>query len=224
MTRDLGYSVSTILLLSTLTACAAQAEKQEALTKPSKPTTKSTALVDKNFNSSTESLSRPRTKTVIDEWTQAQITLKLFDKEGLPFTTYFLESDFTAEAGSSGEGNSAWFCSKVAGKKDSSAYVHLFFPANPATVEQIRQSIAGGHGLVSANHWQVTNRTQGSDRWARERIDFPQPAQPQTIMGTVYIGEYQGKAFRVTEHFPADAGDGFPPRASLILKSLQLTN
>jgi len=41
-------------------------------------------------------------------------------------------------------------------------------------------------------------------------------------MGTVYIGESQGKAFRVTEHFPADFGDGFAPRASLILKHLQL--
>jgi len=112
----------------------------------------------------------------------------------------------------------------VEGAKEELAYGHLFMPGKPSTVEAISRAVMGTWGLVQSNHWQVKRRSQEvAYPWARERIDFEKPLNAQqNIMGTVYIGEYQGKAFRVTEHFPADSGDGFALRASLILKHLQL--
>ncbi len=229
--RNLVYLISGILVLSTSTACVPQPEPQperrgNLVTNPTTPTAKPVnSTANQTPLPSTKPKSRPSKKTVTDEWTQRQLPVTLFDREGIPFTTYFPESDFIVESAASGEGTGVWFYSKVGGKTDKSAYVHFFFPANAATVEGMRRSVIGKRGLMETNKWTVKRRTQNVPySWAKERIDFEQPTGNQNIMGTVFIGEYKGKAFRVTEHFPADYGDGFSPRASIILRELQLRN
>lgn len=209
--RKLIYLASAILILSTSTACVSQA------TNPNNSS-------DRTPNSSTDSQSKPPTKTVSDRWTQGKLTVKLYDQKAIPFTTYFPENDFVVESASSDEGTGVWFYSKVEGKKQELAYVHLFFPANSSTVAEMTKAVTGQRGLMETNKWTVRNRSQDvAYTWARERIDFDRPFNSQNnIMGTVYIGEHNGKAFRITEHFPADAGDGFAPRASIILQELQL--
>ncbi|HEY9672507.1 MAG TPA: hypothetical protein V6D11_13755, partial [Waterburya sp.] len=167
--------------------------------------------------------SRPSKKTVTDPWTQKPIPVILFGADAFPFTTYFPEGDFIVDSGGSGEGSGFWFYSKVGGKKYESAYVHLFFPAKSTTLEGMRRDVLGKRGLMETNKWTVKRRSQNVPYpWAKERIDFEQNQGNKSIMGTVYMGEHKGKAFRVTEHFPADYGDGFAPRASIILKELQL--
>ncbi|WYL96503.1 MAG: hypothetical protein HEQ35_24260 [Gloeotrichia echinulata IR180] len=42
-------------------------------------------------------------------------------------------------------------------------------------------------------------------------------------MGNVYIGQQNGKAFYVISQFPGEYGDGFSPRADLILQNLQVS-
>ena len=204
--RKLFYLFSGILILSSTTACTPPLEPQPAPLPSTQPE------------------SRPNQKTVTDEWTQKQIPVKLFSLQGFPFTTYFPESDFIIDSGSSGEGSGVWFYSQVDGKKDELAYVHFFFPAKPTTVEAMKKEVTGKRGLMEINKWTVKDRSQDVPySWAKERIDFERPFNDQNnIMGTVYIGEHNGKAFRVTEHFPADYGDGFAPRASIILKELKL--
>jgi hypothetical protein len=217
--RNLLCLLSGILVLSTSTACASQTEQPG--NRATNPNTSTVTIID----SSTASKSRPNKKTVTDEWTQRQIPLKLFNQNGYPFTTYFPENDFIVESGASGEGMGVWFYSKTSGKKYQSAYVHFFFPAKSPNLEEMRRSVVGKRGLMETNKWTVKRRTQTVPYpWAKERIDFEQKQGNKSIMGTVYIGEYKGKAFRVTEHFPADYGDGFAPRASIILKELQVKN
>lgn len=228
--RHLVYYVSTILVLGTLTACMRPAPMPAPL--PESSSTNSTVPTATPVGSTSTqspisrntSQSQPATKTVKDEWTQKPLIVKLFDQEGFPFATYFTEDDFSVELASSDEGIGTFFYSKVEGKQDKLAYVHIFFPANPATVEQMRKEVIGKRGLLETNKWKVKGRSQDvSFGWAKERIDFERPFNAQNnIIGTVYIGEYNGKAFRITEHFPADYGDGFSPRASIILKELKL--
>ena len=206
--RTLVYLVSAILGMSTATACVPQPAPLPA----PMPSTQSKS-------------SRPSKKTVTDPWTQTPIPVTLFGADAFPFTTYFPERDFIVDSGSSDEGSGFWFYSKVGGKKYESAYVHLFFPAKPTTLEGMRREVLGKRGLMETNKWIVKRRSQTVPyRWAKERIDFEQNQGNKTIMGTVYIGEHKGKAFRVTEHFPADYGDGFAPRASIILNELQMKN
>ncbi|MEW6492054.1 MAG: hypothetical protein AB1589_05830 [Cyanobacteriota bacterium] len=202
--RKLVYLFIGILVLSTTTACAPPLEPQPLPTEQPE--------------------SRPSQKTVTDEWTQKQIPVKLFSLQGFPFTTYFPESDFIVDSGASDEGLGVWFYSQVGGKKNELAYVHFFFPAKPTTLEAMKKEVTGKRGLMETNKWTVKGRSQDIPyRWAKERIDFERPLNAQNnIMGTVYIGEHNGKAFRVTEHFTADYGDGFAPRSSILLKELQL--
>lgn len=217
--RNLLYFLAGILVLSTSTACASQTEQ------PGNNATNLNSSTITSIDPSTPSKSRPNKKTVTDEWTQRQIPVKLFNQKGFPFTTYFPENDFIVEAGASGEGMGVWFYSKASGKKYESAYVHFFFPANSPNLEEMRRSVVGKRSLMEINNWKVKRRTQNVPYlWAKERIDFEKRQGNKTIMGTVYLGEYQGKAFRVTEHFPADYGDGFAPRASILLKELQVNH
>ncbi|AFZ18216.1 hypothetical protein [Allocoleopsis franciscana] len=217
--RKLLYLLSGIVVLSTSIACASQTDQ------PGNGATHQNASTVTSIDSSTASKSRPNKKTVTDEWTQRQIPVKLFNQNGFPFTTYFPENDFVVESAAADEGMGVWFYSKASGKKYQSAYVHFFFPAQSQNLEGMRSSVVGKRGLMETNKWTVKRRTQNVPyRWAKERIDFEKKQGNKSIMGTVYLGEYKGKAFRVTEHFPADYGDGFAPRASIILKELQLNN
>ncbi len=206
--RNIVLLISGILVLSTSTACVPEPAPLPTLMPSTQPKS-----------------SRPIKKTVTDQWTQRQIPVKLFGAEAFPFTTYFPENDFIVDSGGSDEGLGVWFYAKAGGKKYESAYVHFFFPARPASLEGMRKDVLGKRGLMETNKWTVKRRSQNVPyRWAKERIDFEQRQGNKSIMGTVYIGEHKGKAFRVTEHFPADYGDGFSPRASIILKELQLKN
>lgn len=223
--RNLVYFVTGILILSTSTACVSQPDKRENLvTNPTTPTTQPiNSTANQTPASNTSLKSRPSQKNVTDEWTQKPLPVKLFGTEAFPFTTYFPESDFIVETASAGEGTGVWFYSKASGKKYQSAYVHVFFPGNSSTIESMRRAVTGKRGLMETNKWKVKRRTpEVPYSWAKERIDFEQTQGKTSIMGTVYIGEYKGKAFRVTEHFPADYGDGFAPRASIILRELQV--
>jgi hypothetical protein len=212
--QNMAYFVSGILLLSALTACSTPTEKSSNSTP---------ASVEPTPSSSTISQSRPITKNVTDEWTQKPIPVKLFAQEGIPLTTYYPENDFIVESASADEGTGIWFFSKLEGKKYEDAYIHIFLPNNPSTVEAMKKSVTGERGLMKTKQWQVKHQTQNvSLNWAKERIDFEQIKGSKAMMGTVYIGESQGKVFRVTEYFPADYGDGFAPRASIVLKELQL--
>lgn len=223
--RKLVYLISGLLIFSTSTACVSQAEQQKnvASNLNSPMLTSINASTNQTISPSTQLKARPKKKTVTDQWTQRQIPVQLFDMQGFPFTTYFPDNDFVVESGASGEGMGVWFYSKASGKKYDPAYVHFFFPAKPPNLEGMRRAVIGKRGLMETNQWKVKSRTQNVPyRWAKERIDFEQRKGNKTFMGTVYIGEYKGKAFRVTEHFPADYGDGFAPRASIILKELQV--
>ena len=57
-------------------------------------------------------------------------------------------------------------------------------------------------------------------RWAKEKIVF---SKGKNIVGNVYIGQQNDKVFYVISQFPGEYGDGFSPRADLILQNLQVS-
>lgn len=167
----------------------------------------------------------PRTKpaTISIEGEKIDVTLKLYDEVGSIFTTYFPYKDFIAESSGSGEGTGAWFYANFGGNKNELAYVHFFFPARATNLENLRRVIKDRRGLIASNGWQVVSRTQSVPyRWAKEKIVFTKRQGNQNITGAVYLGEEKGKAFYVITHYPMEYGDGFGPRANIILENLQV--
>lgn len=227
-----------IFVLSTTAACASRsgeainsgASNDSLQNSPaSQPTPASQATTKTNQSAQTtdtkKESQKPVTKidTISIEGEKTKVTLKLFDRANEIFTTYFPDKDFVAESGGSGEGTGARFYYNVGGHQNKDVYVAMFFPAKATTLERMRQLVGQEHGMFPTNRWQVVNRTKEVPySWAKEKIVYRQHTGSQNLGGEVYIGEANGKAFYVITHYPAEYGDGFSPRADLILKNLQV--
>ena len=220
--------LSVSFLLSTMAACVSASEK--AVTKGTSSTTQTTATETSQSTQVAQTppntqQSRTKTDVISVEGEETEISLKLYDAASEVFTTYFPENDFVAEAGGSGEGTGARFYFSAGGAKNEAVYVHMFFPAQATSLEQIKKLVTQQSGLLQGNQWQVVNQTEEVPySWAKEKITFyEQRTASEPIGGEVYIGESDGKAFYVLTHYPAEYAEGFSPRADLILKNLQVS-
>ena len=160
--------------------------------------------------------------TMSVEGEKTEVTLKRYDQGSDVFTTYFPEKDFVAESRDFGEGTGAWFIYNVGERQNKNVFVAMFFPAKATTLEQLKQ-VAQERRLLEANQWELVTRTKEVPySWAKEKIVYKKRGSSQNLGGEVYVGEANGKAFYVITHYPAEYGDGFAPRADLILKNLQV--
>lgn len=166
-----------------------------------------------------------KTVTISVEGEKTQIPVKLYQYPSPKFSTYFPEKDFIVDSSASGEGAGIRFYANFGGKKNENAYIHFFFPANANNLAQVRTRVYGKRGLLASNNWQSINKTSKVPySWVTEKISFKQRKNNQNIIGNVYIGQYQGKAFYVITHYPAEYGDGFAPRENIILQNVQISN
>lgn len=210
------YLLAGSVLLGTLFGCTMPQQDQVV---QSDGVTVTSNAPQTSYNSKSP---RPATKTatITIEGEKTPITLKLYEEQNELFITYFPSEEFVAESVSSGEGTAVKFITNFDGNKDENAYISIFFPNNVNTIKQLESFVNGQSGLLAANKWQVSSRTQNvSYAWAKEKIDF---RQGQEIIGTLYLGEQNGKVFYVIIHYPAEYGDGLTPRADLILQNLQV--
>jgi hypothetical protein len=173
--------------------------------------------------SSTESI-RPDTRVIpmTIEGKVLEVELHLFDQPSLPFTTYVPTKDFQNEVSSSDQGTVAQFVFSPKGKKAETTYVQIFLPARNTSVDDMRNLLLGDQGLLKTNNWQLVDRTEiVSYPWAREKLIYQQQAGKQTFVGSIYIGDYEGRAFYALTHYPIEYVDGFEPRSAIMLESLQ---
>lgn len=168
---------------------------------------------------------RPPTKsvTIAVEGEKTPVTLRLYDQYSNLFTTYYPEQDFLPEGVSSGEGTGVRFIANFGGVKNNNAYVSFSFLRSTKNLGQLRNLISGKSGLIESNKWQVVSRTRTAPyRWVKEKIVFKKRQGNQNITGTIYLGQQNNKAFYVVTHYPVEYGDGFSPRAHLILQNLEV--
>ena len=173
---------------------------------------------------------RPATKTatINVEGEPMQIALKLFDSPGYPFTTYFPGEEFNVETASTDEGAAVWFYAAPNGQRNESVYIHFFFPSQDMTVSEMRQSVLGERGLLEINEWDLMGEYDKVPYdWATTNISFSNGYHKRSdssfpsITGRVLIGQMNGKAFRVTAHYPVEYSDGFLPREGVILSNVE---
>lgn len=151
-----------------------------------------------------------------------EMELRLFDQPPLPFTTYVPIKDFQNEVSQSDKGNVAQFFFSPKGKKDETAYVQIFLPARQTSVEDMRELLLDEQGLLASNNWELVDRTDiVSYPWAREKLIYQQKTDKQDFLGSIYIGEHQGRSFYALTHYPAEYIDGFEPRSTIMLENLQ---
>ncbi len=211
----MNLMAGTILLVTTL-GCTIPAQNQ--LSSGNSVTPAPTAI-QTSYNSKAN---KPATKTatISIEGEKTPITLKLYNQYSDLFTTYFPDKEFIAEGSSSGEGTGVRFIANFGGSKNENAYIHVAFLNDLKNLNQLRNFINGKNGLIASNGWRAVSRSQKvSYPWAKEKIVF---SKGKDIVGDVYLGQQNGKVFYVILHFPVAYGDGFPPRADLILQNLEV--
>ena len=247
LSRSLSL-LGAIFVLSTVAACTSGTSKNainpgpgsnsinnsaaapNGTTTPTCSTSESSAATQTNPSARTAqnptNSQKPSTKTDIIsiEGEKTQVTLKLYDKASGVFTTYYPEKDFIAQSRNLGEGTGTQFIYNVGGRPNQNVFVALFFPTKATTLEQLKQ-VAQQRGLIQANQWQVVTQTpEVPYSWAKEKLVYKKRGSSQNLGGEVYVGEANGKAFYAVTHYPAEYGDGFGPRANLILKNLQVND
>jgi hypothetical protein len=163
-----------------------------------------------------------RVTPITIEGQPVEVELNLFNPPSLPLTTYIPAKDFQSQVGASGEGQGIWFYYSPTGKKDENAYIHIFMPAAPMSLEEMRQLVLGDRGVMATNQWELGDRTDiVSYPWAKEKLTYQHPTPNGLAVGAIYIGENQGKVFYVATHYPAEYTDGFEPRSAVILENLK---
>jgi hypothetical protein len=165
---------------------------------------------------------KPSTKTAVIsvEGEKTTVSLKLYEEYKNLFTTYFPDKDFLTEGVSSGEGTGVRFIANFGGVKNNNAYVGISFLNSVKNLGQLRRFVNSKSGLIASNKWRVVSRIQNTSySWAKEKIVF---RQGRDLTGTLYLGQQNGKVFYVITLYPIEYGDGFAPRADLILRNLQV--
>lgn len=160
-------------------------------------------------------------RTLRIEGTAEPVTLHRYtppDGFPLPFSTYLSEA-VDAEPISSGEGDGVRFVASLGGIRNDDAAVHLFVFPQDAPEERAREivrSVAESYGPI-----REFGEVQTTDRfpWAVAAYPFSgvgvRTGAP--VVGAVGLGRHAGRWFYLIVQHPEEMGDGFAPRAALIL-------
>jgi len=147
------------------------------------------------------------TITVEGEPMELAVRLVRFDDIALPFSTT-LPEDWASDWTASGEGEAVVF---TMGEPPLQGVVQLFIPseANRVGLADMARSVAESRGEVSP--------LEHPGPWATDGLAFSGNGE----VGSVRVGSHAGVPFYVVEAYPAEMGDGFGPRAALVLERLR---
>jgi hypothetical protein len=127
----------------------------------------------------------------------------------LPFSTY-LPADMAAVAARSAEGEALRFEARFGGTPNPAIYLEVVaLPegTSPAAAREAARREAGRLG-------EVAEATEPRDPWATDRFAFHESGG---VIGDVSLGRHGGRYFYLVTHLPAEAADGFGPRARRVL-------
>lgn len=155
--------------------------------------------------------SRPETATgtIQIEGMAEALDLRLVTVEDIPlaFSTY-VPDEWTEDMVSSGEGSAVVL---TMGEPPLDGSVSLFVPsqANRGQIASIARAVAESRGGALP--------LGDAEDWVRGGHRFMDGGR----VGSVRIGEHAGIPFYVVTDYPVEMGDGFPPRAVLVLDRLR---
>jgi hypothetical protein len=216
------------VLLAAVVACAPPSTQTPSASQDTQPESEASASDESSPEAQSYSEpSAPETKTaqISVEGETTEIELERFVSESSPFITYFPAEDFMPEAAGESKEEGDRFYFSPTGTPDQKAYVQIVFPEGASSSEDVKELVLGSKGLLVANNWdEVSQDSSSTYPWAVEEIVYEQNTEAEIYTGVVYIGEQNGEAFYVVTHAPAEYGDGFNPRANIILENLEASN
>lgn len=157
--------------------------------------------------------SRPETlqDTLTLEGTPQPATLRLYRTPPgfpLPFSTY-VPADLVPESAPSAGGGSARFVANLGGRRTDSAYVAVVVHPDGVDEEAARRMLSAATGGASP-------AAPDQQRYPWALAEYSGSAGATVSRGL--LGRHEGQFFHVLIRYPAELGDGFAPRAAMLLK------
>lgn len=136
----------------------------------------------------------------------------------LPFSTYVPE-DMIAEPAASGEGHDdgdgVSFVANFGGQRNDAVAVRLLVAAESAPEEDM---IVRLRELARDLGTELDDEPESRFAWSvREYRNLAPASRRAAAEGVMAIGRLEGRIFALALHHPAEYGDGFGPRAGVIL-------
>lgn len=169
---------------------------------------------------------RPETVTesIRSEGMAEPVELQLFrapEEFPLPFSTYVpSDMDPTADA----SGRTAHFTAEFGGIRSEDAFLHLYvFPEGTPAQEAlaVMKGYKTSRGVpVSQGLEPIADELPRPDlQWATEAAyRFLYESGNTWYTGTIGVGEWNDRYYMIVRHYPQEYGDGFAPRAALLLE------
>lgn len=159
--------------------------------------------------------------TIFIEGTPEPVPLRLHrssDDFPLPFTTY-VPADM--EPSTDPDEGTAHFTAVFGGVRNEDAFFHVYvFPEGTRAQEAVAtaRGYKTGRGVpVSGGLEPISDQLSSPDlAWAIQAYRFLYQNGGQWYAGTLGVGEREGRFYMMVQHYPAEYGDGFAPRAALI--------
>jgi hypothetical protein len=133
----------------------------------------------------------------------------------IPFSTY-VPAEMIAETVSSGEGDGVHFVANFGGHRNDAAAVRLVAAREGATEDEV---VATLHALAAGLGTQLVEERESRFAWSIRELRNVAPASQSAAAaeGLMALGRRGDRLFVLAMHHPAEYGDGFGPRAGVIL-------
>lgn len=157
--------------------------------------------------------------TILVEGTPQPIIVRRVDSPAgfpLPFATLAGE-DFDVET-EAGEAPAVRFVARFGGVRNQDAVLELVVHPAGTSREEAERRASEALRFHDQPVPREERRFDGSVGEWRIGEASPVPA-PEVGVGHVALGERDGRYFHLVSRYPAEYGDGFPPRAAVILES-----
>lgn len=149
-----------------------------------------------------------------------ELALFRADDFPLPFSAY-VTADMAAERT---DERTVHFFAEFGGQRQEDAFLHLFvFPEGTGRQEALAtaKGYKTGRGLpVSRGLEPIADAVDRPQLdWAMEAYRFRYQAEGRWFGGTLGVGRHDDRFFMIVRHRPVEMGDGFAPRADLIMET-----
>ncbi len=166
----------------------------------------------------------------------SEVELVLYDEVELPLGVYVPSNGVQAETVGSESAAEVRFHLEVQNSVNPEAdpvneddvfpqsYIHFVFPNGKVNAEDMQNLVLGDSGLLSANGWEIVDRTNVvTYPWALEKIVYQSSSG---VEGAIFIGENrisdrESEFFLIFSHIPTEYASNLAPTTTLILENIE---
>lgn len=169
-----------------------------------------------------------RLDTLLLEGMPEPIMLRLYStpEDVMPGFGAYVPADMVVEEGELEEdgGWSVHFQAAFGGRRNPDAFVHFYVYPDSMSREGASGAVLGyktGRGVPVSTGIEPLPEPEAGRRmpWALESYTFRYQSGGQWYLGSIGLGRQAGRFFHIITHYPAEYGDGFGPRAALLLET-----